>query len=147
MARVTVEDCVVKIPNRFDLVMVAAQRARDISAGAPLTVDRDNDKIPVVALREIADETIDLEGLQAALILSLQRHVEIDEPEEEQSEFDIAGLEMAVGVGQSGVGQSGTGQFTGAGDQANEKVAESKAPAENSAPAEDSIAPVEPNDT
>ncbi len=100
MARVTVEDCVVKIPNRFDLVMVAAQRARDISAGAPLTVDRDDDKTPVISLREIADETVDLEALQAALILSLQRHVEIDEPEEEQSEFDIAGLEMAVGAGQ-----------------------------------------------
>jgi len=137
MARVTVEDCVVKIPNRFDLVMVAAQRARDISAGAPLTVDRDNDKIPVIALREIAEETVDLEALQAALILGLQRHVEIDEPEEEQSEFDIAGLEMAVGVGQSGTGQSGTGQSTGAGVQANDEVAESKASAE------ESLAPVE----
>jgi len=101
MARVTVEDCVVKIPNRFDLVMVAAQRARDISAGAPLTVDRDDDKIPVVALREIADETVDIEALQGALVQGLQRHVEIDEPEEEQSEFDIAGLEMAVGASQS----------------------------------------------
>jgi DNA-directed RNA polymerase subunit omega len=100
MARVTVEDCVVKIPNRFDLVMVAAQRARDISSGAPLTVDRDDDKIPVVSLREIADETVDIEALQAALIAGLQRHVEIDEPEEEQSEFDIAGLEMAVGASQ-----------------------------------------------
>ena len=100
MARVTVEDCVLKIPNRFDLVMVAAQRARDISAGAPLTVDRDDDKNPVVALREIADESVDAEVLQASLIQGLQRHVEIDEPEEEVSEFDIAGLEMAVGVGQ-----------------------------------------------
>jgi len=107
MARVTVEDCVVRIPNRFDLVMVAAQRARDVSAGAPLTVDRDDDKNPVIALREIAEKTVDTEALQAALIQGLQRHVEIDEPEEEQSEFDIAGLEMAVGAGQSvGVGAS-----------------------------------------
>lgn len=100
MARVTVEDCVVRIPNRFDLVMVAAQRARDVAAGAPLTLDRDDDKNPVIALREIADKTVDIEALQAALIQGLQRHVEIDEPEEEQSEFDIAGLEMAVGLGQ-----------------------------------------------
>jgi len=105
MARVTVEDCVLRVPNRFDLVMVAAQRARDVSAGAPLTVDRDDDKNPVVALREIAEETVDVEALQAAVIQGLQRHVEIDEPEEEQSEFDIAGLEMAVGAGQpAGIG-------------------------------------------
>ena len=63
MARVTVEDCVLKVPNRFNLVMVAAQRARDVAAGAQLTIDRDNDKNPVVALREIADETIDLDLL------------------------------------------------------------------------------------
>jgi DNA-directed RNA polymerase subunit omega len=123
MARVTVEDCVVKIPNRFDLVMVAAQRARDVSAGAPLTVERDDDKTPVIALREIAEETVDLEALQTALIEGLQRHVEIDEPEEEQSEFDIAGLEMAVGAGQStGVQPTGT-PLTGA--QANEDMASS----------------------
>ena len=83
MARVTVEDCVLKVPNRFDLVMLAAQRARDVSAGAQLTLDRDNDKNPVVALREIADETIDLEGLRNNLVQGLQRHVEKDEPEEE----------------------------------------------------------------
>ena len=83
MARVTVEDCVLKVPNRFDLVMVAAQRARDIAAGGQLTLERDNDKNPVVALREIADETIDLEGLRNNLVQGLQRHVEKDEPEEE----------------------------------------------------------------
>jgi len=83
MARVTVEDCVVKIPNRFELVMIAAQRARDISSGAPLTVDRDRDKNPVVALREIADETVDLEMLREGLIKGLQKHVEADEPEED----------------------------------------------------------------
>ena len=83
MARVTVEDCVLRVPNRFDLVMLAAQRARDISAGAPLTLDRDNDKNPVVALREIADETVELGGLSNSLVQGLQKHVEVDEPEEE----------------------------------------------------------------
>jgi DNA-directed RNA polymerase subunit omega len=83
MARVTVEDCVLRVPNRFDLVMLAAQRARDVSAGAQLTLDRDNDKNPVVALREIADETIDLDSLRNNLIQGLQRNVEQDEPEEE----------------------------------------------------------------
>jgi DNA-directed RNA polymerase subunit omega len=84
MARVTVEDCVEKVPNRFELVMLAAQRSRDISAGAEITVDRDNDKNPVVALREIADETVDHEKLTDALIRSLQKVAEIDEPEEEE---------------------------------------------------------------
>jgi len=92
MARVTVEDCVLKVPNRFDLVMLAAQRARDVSAGAPLTIDRDNDKNPVIALREIADETVNLETLHDTLIQGLQKHVEIDEIEEEAVEFDLSGL-------------------------------------------------------
>jgi DNA-directed RNA polymerase subunit omega len=83
MARVTVEDCVLKVPNRFELVLLAAQRARDIASGAPLTLDRDNDKGPVVALREIADVTIPLETLQNNVIKSMQKHVEIDEPEED----------------------------------------------------------------
>jgi DNA-directed RNA polymerase subunit omega len=83
MARVTVEDCVLKVPNRFDLVMLAAQRARDVAAGGQLTIERDNDKNPVIALREIADETIDLDGLRNNLIQGLQHNVEQDEPEEE----------------------------------------------------------------
>ena len=73
MARVTVEDCIEKIPNRFDLVLAAAQRARDVSSGNPLTIDRDNDKNPVVALREIADETIDPDFLRDEIIKSLQK--------------------------------------------------------------------------
>ena len=81
MARVTVEDCVDKVPNRFDLVLQAAQRAREISGGAELTVDRDRDKNPVVALREIADETLSPDDLKEDLIHSLQKHVEVDEPE------------------------------------------------------------------
>ena len=99
MARVTVEDCVLKVPNRFDLVMVAAQRSRDLSAGAPLTVERDNDKDPVIALREIAEETVDIDELNDALIRGMQRHVEIDEPEEEQQDFDMSVVEMGLGDG------------------------------------------------
>lgn len=88
MARVTVEDCILQVPNRFDLVMRAAQRARDISAGASLTVERDNDKNPVVALREIADQTINLESLGDAIILGLQKQSEQDEPEEDIVEYE-----------------------------------------------------------
>ena len=82
MARVTVEDCVTKIPNRFELVMLASQRARDISAGAEPTVDEDDDKKPVIALREIAGGTAARDALTESLVQSLQRHVEIDEPDD-----------------------------------------------------------------
>lgn len=82
MARVTVEDCVEKIPNRFELVMVAAQRARKIGSGAPLTVERDNDKNPVVALREVAEETVDTNNLKEELVRSHQRMVAYEEEEE-----------------------------------------------------------------
>ena len=81
MARVTVEDCIDKVPNRFELVLLAAHRARQISQGEMITVDRDNDKNPVVALREIADETLSPDDLKEDLIHSLQKHVEVDEPE------------------------------------------------------------------
>jgi DNA-directed RNA polymerase subunit omega len=83
MARVTTEDCVDKVPNRFDLVMLAAHRAREIAAGAPLTVDRDRDKNPVVALREIAEETQSATDLRERLIESHQTQIEVDEPEED----------------------------------------------------------------
>jgi len=83
MARVTVEDCVAKVPNRFELVLLAAQRARAVAAGAPITLERDNDKNPVVALREIAEGTIGLETLRHQLVSGLQKHVESDEPEED----------------------------------------------------------------
>jgi DNA-directed RNA polymerase subunit omega len=83
MARVTVEDCVDKVDNRFDLVLLAAHRARQISQGSQITIDRDNDKNPVVALREIADQTLSPGDLEEDLIHSLQKHVEVDEPEEE----------------------------------------------------------------
>src|SRR5438067_12645837 len=80
MARVTVEDCVVKVPNRFELVLLAAQRSREISSGAPLSLDRDDDKIPVVALRVIADETVALVHLTSSVIRGMQEHVDIVEP-------------------------------------------------------------------
>lgn len=86
MARVTVEDCVTKIPNRFQLVMMAAQRSRELSVGGELTVDRDNDKNPVVALREIADETILLDQLETAVIEGLQRNIDVDEIAEEDDD-------------------------------------------------------------
>lgn len=86
MARVTVEDCVLKIPNRFQLVMMAAQRSRELSVGGELTVDRDNDKNPVVALREIADETIPLDELETAVIEGLQRNIDVDEIAEEEDD-------------------------------------------------------------
>ena len=81
MARVTVEDCIDKVANRFELVLLASHRARTISQGAPLTIDRDNDKNPVVALREIADITVDKDDLKEDLVHSMQKHVEVDEPE------------------------------------------------------------------
>jgi DNA-directed RNA polymerase subunit omega len=84
MARITVEDCVTRVPNRFELVMLAAQRARDVSAGAPLTVERDNDKNPVVALREIADDTVELDHLRYELIHGLRRHVEVDDQPDDE---------------------------------------------------------------
>ena len=83
MARVTVEDCVDKVPNRFELVMLAAHRAREIQSGSPLTVDRDNDKNPVVSLREIADDVVDADDLRENLIGTLQRVDERSEAEEE----------------------------------------------------------------
>jgi DNA-directed RNA polymerase subunit omega len=100
MARVTVEDCVVRVPNRFELVLVAAQRAREITAGALLTLDRDDDKNPVVALREIADDTVPVDKLQDSLIRGMQKHVEIDEPEETaELEPNLFGVpEEALGV-------------------------------------------------
>lgn len=92
MARVTVEDCIEKIPNRFQLVLLAAQRGRNISAGAALTVDRDNDKNPVVALRELADETVETDELEENIIKSLQQYVEADEPEED--ELDLLAIQQ-----------------------------------------------------
>jgi DNA-directed RNA polymerase subunit omega len=88
MARVTVEDCVDKVPNRFDLVLYSAFRARQLSGGADTLVDRDRDKNPVVALREIAAKSLKPDGVREEYIRSLQKHAEVDEPEETPSEED-----------------------------------------------------------
>lgn len=97
MARVTVEDCVEKVPNRFDLVLLAAHRSRNISSGSELTVDRDNDKTPVVALRELAEETLDMDELRESLVVGLQRVIFDDDlPDEEEDE-----LVLAIGHGES----------------------------------------------
>jgi len=93
MARVTVEDCVERVPNRFELVMVAAQRSRDISTGTQILVDRDNDKNPVVALREIADDKVDTNLLQDELVRGMQRYIDSDEPEEDD---DVQIFEQAM---------------------------------------------------
>ncbi len=98
MARVTIEDCIDKLPNRFELVLLSAHRARNISQGAPITLDRDNDKDPVVALREIADETIDKDDLREEFIHAMQKHVEVDEPE--PTEMPL--LTQAGGVASAG---------------------------------------------
>ena len=100
MARVTVEDCVVRIPNRFDLVMMASQRARGISAGAQLTVDRDDDKNPVVALREVAEEMVSPADLEEEIIKSMQTFVEMDEPEDE--EMDMLAIQQDMNTEMGG---------------------------------------------
>ena len=102
MARVTVEDCIDKVPNRFELVLLASHRARLVSQGAPITVDRDNDKNPVVALREIADETLSPGDLKEDLIHSLQKHVEVDEPEAEATQvIEAADLTAEASVSET----------------------------------------------
>ena len=104
MARVTVEDCILKIPNRFELVLLTAQRGRDISAGAPLTVDRDNDKTTVVALREIAEATVEVDVLRTAVVQGLQKTVDFDEPEDDAEmaaiEIELAEASMNLDLSQ-----------------------------------------------
>lgn len=115
MARVTVEDCVQKVPNRFELVMLAAQRARDIASGMPISVDRDNDKNPVIALREIAEEKLDNEVLRNSLVRGHQKTFEADEPEEEIVDFIQSEQELARNMAVNDVL---------GGDDADEDVAE-----------------------
>ena len=98
MARVTVEDCVTKVPNRFELVLLATQRGRELSSGAQPTLERENDKNPVIALREIAEETIQTDELRQMLISSLQRHVEVDEPEDDSVAILAAAEKEWAGV-------------------------------------------------
>ena len=101
MARVTVEDCVLKVPNRFELVMVASQRAREIGAGSSLMVDRDNDKNPVVSLREIADTDISLEALRESLIKNHQKVLEVEDDEEDVIDMMEGEAEWAAVANQS----------------------------------------------
>lgn len=99
MARVTVEDCIEKVPNRFRLVLLAAHRARNISAGSALTIERDKDKNPVVALREIADETLDMDSLKESLVHGLQRVLPSEDEEEasrEDAKQDVEALPAPV---------------------------------------------------
>jgi len=103
MARVTVEDCIEKVDNRFELVLLASHRARMISAGSPLTIDRDRDKNPVVALRELADSTISPEDLKEDLIHSLQKHVDVDEPEAEPVPLMQGGAPAQQGADDGGI--------------------------------------------
>ncbi len=112
MARVTVEDCVDKIPNRFQLVMMAAQRARDISAGAPITIERDDDKNPVVSLREIAEMSVSMEELSEELIKSLQTFVAMDEPEDEEMDLLAIQQDFRVDV-KASLGSNNGDKFTG----------------------------------
>jgi DNA-directed RNA polymerase subunit omega len=107
MARVTVEDCIDKVENRFELVLLASHRARLISQGASITIDRDNDKNPVVALREIADEMLSPDDLKEDLIHSLQKHVEVDEPEPDPASL-IATAASADGEEQDDVPETVT---------------------------------------
>ena len=96
MARVTVEDCVEKVSNRFELVLLAAQRARDLSVGAEMQVEKDNDKNPVVALREIAEDKVDHGELQEEIVRGMQRHIERDDPEDDEDDIEALEAEMAA---------------------------------------------------
>ena len=126
MARVTVEDCITKIPNRFDLVLIAAQRSRDLSSGEPPKVEIDNDKDPVIALREIAEGRVDIDELRDALVSGLQKHVEIDEPEEDTTTILAAAEKEWAGItGEEG--PEGSIKRTDAPDEAAEVSAEADA--------------------
>ncbi len=136
MARVTVEDCVTRVPNRFELVLLATQRSRQLSGGAELTVERENDRNPVIALREIADETVVVDDLRQSLITSLQKRVEIEGPEDDGMEIlAAAGKEWAEVSGGDGIGTEPTGKATAAAQA--ETDAEPIPTAETAAEAED----------
>ncbi len=133
MARVTVEDCVIRVPNRFELVMLASRRARAISAGEPLKVDRDNDKNPVVALREIADGA-DIEDLRTLLVRGLQKHVEVDEPEEDNMALLMAGKEWGETVPAEAIEEAEGMEVFGPGEDAESEDALSNEPGDAPSP-------------
>ncbi len=152
MARVTVEDCVTRIPNRFELVLLAARRSRQLSGGAELTVERENDRNPVIALREIADETIVVDDLRQSLITSLQKHVEIEGPEDDGMEIlAAAGKEWAEVSGGDSIGTEPTGKTTAAAQAETDAepipTAETAAEAEDDRPDTGEAEPAEPAET
>jgi len=120
MARVTVEDCVLKVPNRFELVLVASQRAREIGSGSPLTVERDNDKNPVVSLREIADTDISLDGLRESLVKNHQKVIEVEDEGEDIIDVMEGESEWAQVAGQAAEGElEGAGMGEDLGEEAD----------------------------
>ncbi len=152
MARVTVEDCVTRVPNRFELVLLATQRSRQLSGGAELTVERENDRNPVIALREIADETVVVDDLRQSLITSLQKRVEIEGPEDDGMEIlAAAGKEWAEVSGGDSIGTEPTGKTTAAAqaETGAEPIptAETAAEAEDDRPDTGEAEPAEPAET
>jgi DNA-directed RNA polymerase subunit omega len=126
MARVTVEDCVLQIPNRFELVMLAAHRARSLASGAELRVERDRDKNPVVALREIAEQKLELGGLEESLVKSLQKRIEPDQPEEEVAEL-MAG-EQQSWINSMGADEDESEEVLEEGEEAEESEESAEVP-------------------
>jgi DNA-directed RNA polymerase subunit omega len=120
MARVTVEDCVLQVPNRFELVMLSAHRARALGSGAELRVERDRDKNPVVALREVAEQKLDLGGLEESLIKGLQKRIEPDQPEEEV-------VELMAGEQQNWIGAADADEDESDDEELGEEEAEPSA--------------------
>ncbi len=152
MARVTVEDCVTRVPNRFELVLLATQRSRQLSGGAELTVERENDRNPVIALREIAGETVVVDDLRQSLITSLQKRVEIEGPEDDGMEIlAAAGKEWAEVSGGDSIGTEPTGKTTAAAQAETDAepipTAETAAEAEDERPDTGEAEPAEPAET
>ncbi len=134
MARVTVEDCILKVPNRFDLVLLAAQRARELSSGAAPAVERENDKNPVIALREIAEEAIDIDDLREKLVFGLQRHVEVDEPEDDSMSILAAAEKEWAGIAGDTAAGAAAEKSTGVEAEAEAAVGKEPAPEKQAAP-------------
>ncbi len=152
MARVTVEDCVTRVPNRLELVLLATQRSRQLSGGAELTVERENDRNPVIALREIADETVVVDDLRQSLITSLQKRVEIEGPEDDGMEIlAAAGKEWAEVSGGDSIGTEPTGKTPAAAQAETDAepihTAETAAEAEDDRPDTGEAEPAEPAET
>ena len=140
MARVTVEDCVLKIPNRFELVMLASYRAREISGGAAETVERDNDKNPVIALREIADENISFDEVRESLVSGLQKHRPEEDPEDEADEAEMLTIQSAMAAETGMTIGGGTIAAAGTTEPPAEEEAPEDAEAKSAEPAPEAAA-------